>query len=391
MAQRTIFYSWQSDLPNNTNRGFIENCLKKAIKSLHRDRPYLDVCLDRDTADVAGSPDIAATILDKIDNCSVFVCDVSIVQKGDRDIPNPNVLFELGYAVKKLSWSRVICIANLHYGEIERLPFDVRQRRVKSYTLSSESTDRELISKSLTSVLRNEIEAVISESQEGENLQLKFGDIDTKTPIGTTLEHNATYYSFDPETEGPLVEYFRHYSDDSHLTFRLKENPDFDRQLVKFIQHKAMLRKIGFVVYNGSQAVVTDLTMQLQIGKTKGLVVLDDEPIAPAKSAANQFARDITPISDYFDRPGKVIVNELPDKYEIEVKFGKVQPQANAWSDPVYIGTVGSWKTRVTASLFADELITPVKYDFDFVFQIMETSMVNLPGEIREEVMHSIL
>jgi hypothetical protein len=30
----TIFYSWQSDLPNNTNRGFIERALEKAIASI---------------------------------------------------------------------------------------------------------------------------------------------------------------------------------------------------------------------------------------------------------------------------------------------------------------------------------------------------------------------
>ena len=28
----TIFYSWQSDLPNKDNRSFIENCIEKAIK-----------------------------------------------------------------------------------------------------------------------------------------------------------------------------------------------------------------------------------------------------------------------------------------------------------------------------------------------------------------------
>lgn len=30
----TIFYSWQSDLPNNSNRSFIEVAIKKAIKKV---------------------------------------------------------------------------------------------------------------------------------------------------------------------------------------------------------------------------------------------------------------------------------------------------------------------------------------------------------------------
>ena len=30
----TIFYSWQSDLPNKDNRSFIENCIEKSIKKI---------------------------------------------------------------------------------------------------------------------------------------------------------------------------------------------------------------------------------------------------------------------------------------------------------------------------------------------------------------------
>src|SRR5262245_6527371 len=182
MAQRTIFYSWQSDLPNGTNRSFIEGCLNKAIKELRVAQPRLDPCLDRDTANVPGSPDIAATILDKIDNCNIFVCDISIVQTGKRSMPNPNVVFELGYAVKRLGWDRVICIANEHFGSVESLPFDVRQRRVKCYTLSPETTDRTEIAKALTTELSRELEFILTAAQEeGERLQLQFSDIETKT------------------------------------------------------------------------------------------------------------------------------------------------------------------------------------------------------------------
>lgn len=30
-----IFYSWQSDLPNKTNRQFIKNCLDAAMNDIH--------------------------------------------------------------------------------------------------------------------------------------------------------------------------------------------------------------------------------------------------------------------------------------------------------------------------------------------------------------------
>src|ERR1043165_1253907 len=46
MATHTIFYSWQSDLPNSTNRGFIEDCLERAMKELRADEDLkLDTCV----------------------------------------------------------------------------------------------------------------------------------------------------------------------------------------------------------------------------------------------------------------------------------------------------------------------------------------------------------
>jgi len=95
----TIFYSWQSGLPNATNRGFIQKALENAVRSIGEDDTVkVEPVIDRDTASVPGSPDIAATIFEKIDNCDVFVCDVSIVnaRSRKRPTPNPNVLIELG-------------------------------------------------------------------------------------------------------------------------------------------------------------------------------------------------------------------------------------------------------------------------------------------------------
>src|SRR4051812_37858756 len=101
----TIFYSWQSDSPHNTNWTFIQRALEKAIKSIKTDNEtLLEPCLERDTAGVPGSPEIASTIFRKIEECQVFVGDVSIINPttSDRKTPNPNVLLELGYAARTL-------------------------------------------------------------------------------------------------------------------------------------------------------------------------------------------------------------------------------------------------------------------------------------------------
>ncbi|HTJ50044.1 MAG TPA: hypothetical protein VL443_11355 [Cyclobacteriaceae bacterium] len=127
-----IFYSWQSDLPNKTNRGFIEDCIQKAIKKIHNaDKFELLLNLDRDTNGEAGTPDIADTIFSKIKSSHIFIADISIITlKGKgRKTPNPNVLVELGFAAGILGWENIICIYNSAMGQIEDLPFDLRSRR----------------------------------------------------------------------------------------------------------------------------------------------------------------------------------------------------------------------------------------------------------------------
>lgn len=172
-----VFYSWQSDLPNNVSRGFIERAIEKAISELKGDHATLVPRLDQDTAGVPGAPAIDDTIFAKIASSHVFVADISIVTEGGgRPCPNPNVLLELGYAAGKLGWERVILVCNAEYGKLEALPFDLRPRRVLRFSATVEQTDderraeRERLSKEIRRQLRSIADLLTSDecSREGE-------------------------------------------------------------------------------------------------------------------------------------------------------------------------------------------------------------------------------
>ena len=161
----TIFYSWQSDLPNNTNRGFIQAALEAAAKTIRNDQSLnIEPVVDRDTADVPGSPDIPSTILGKIDICQVFVCDVSKINFGAasnfRPTPNPNVLLELGYAIGTVGQERIIMVMNTAFGTLEQLPFDLRHKRVLTYSATSEDLDRAPERKRLQSLLESSLRTI---------------------------------------------------------------------------------------------------------------------------------------------------------------------------------------------------------------------------------------
>ncbi|WP_068776980.1 hypothetical protein [Paenibacillus sp. FJAT-26967] len=157
--KRSIFYSWQSDLPNNQNRGFIESCISASVKELSKLQDFhIELNLDRDTKNELGTPDIVNTIFKKIDKSQLFIADISIINSNSdgRKTPNPNVLLELGYAAKVLGWEKIICIFNSDYGDFNDLPFDLRFRRPLSYSLKGKERleIKDMITKVITQTIK---------------------------------------------------------------------------------------------------------------------------------------------------------------------------------------------------------------------------------------------
>ena len=159
-----VFYSWQSDLPNPTNRGFIQDAVERAAKAIREDDSIkVEPVVDRDTAGVPGSPDIANTIFEKIDASQVFACDVSIINGAEkaRPTPNPNVLVELGYALKSLKSKRILMIMNTAFGEPKVLPFDLSTKRVITYRLAEVHQEKAAVKKELALKLENGLRAIV--------------------------------------------------------------------------------------------------------------------------------------------------------------------------------------------------------------------------------------
>lgn len=170
--KKIVFYSWQSDLPNSTNRNFIQQALEKAVTNIvNDDTVAVEPVVDRDTKGVAGAPDIASTIFAKITSADVFVADISIIAhpQDGRPTPNPNVLIELGYALKSLGHERIILVFNNSFGEIAELPFDLRTRRLMTYTISSEEKNRAPEKLKLEKQLEDAIRSALDNVSEPEN------------------------------------------------------------------------------------------------------------------------------------------------------------------------------------------------------------------------------
>lgn len=203
-----VFWSWQNDYLPKTCRTFIRETLLTAIARLGEelgvddaDRPELD----HDTKGERGMVDIAATILAKISRSAVFVADLTPVGQSEAGkwLPNPNVMIELGWAMQKPGWERVIGVLNTASGaEIEDLPFDIRQRRILTYVLAenADKATRASVQNKLVAELKGALQVNLNEHSEQVASETPIAGVSAspKNPsiwasAGPTLSHNDAF------------------------------------------------------------------------------------------------------------------------------------------------------------------------------------------------------
>lgn len=138
----TIFYSWQSDTRDGS-RKIIEKALSIAKEELQEDNG-ISIEIDHSTLGKSGMPSIDQTILRKIDNCDIFLCDLTPVVKYEKkdgngititkQVPNPNVLLELGYAMSAVGVDYIIPLAHQGKWLPTEMPFDINHHSVYRFT-----------------------------------------------------------------------------------------------------------------------------------------------------------------------------------------------------------------------------------------------------------------
>lgn len=128
----TVFFSWQSDTKGNYK--IIKDAILAECQKQRENHGY-DVEIDEATRNLPGSPKIEDAILEKIERADVFVCDITpIATCAPKQLPNSNVLFELGYAFRALGAERIIMLAKKGSWDLKDMPFDFNHRRIGTFS-----------------------------------------------------------------------------------------------------------------------------------------------------------------------------------------------------------------------------------------------------------------
>ena len=203
-----VFWSWQSDWVEDANRHFIKRALDEAVKQVGKELRLDEAerpALDHDTKDTPGAVDIADEIFRKIAASAVFVADVTPIGETSKQkaLPNPNVMIELGWAVNKPGWGRIILVLNLEAGyEPDDLPFDLRKRRVLTYELKENATEvekrqaKKRLTSDLAAALKINLKGHIDEKDAATDIvgvPHKVGDVSLWDSAVNPIEHSDAF------------------------------------------------------------------------------------------------------------------------------------------------------------------------------------------------------
>lgn len=145
----TIFYSWQMDIDVKINKDFIRKCIEDAINNIKNTGQLkgIDFILQESTNNIPGTPNIPETIDERIRDCDIYICDLSIVnkyywiekiimfvlKKKLKYFQNNNAYGELNKAQVLMESECIIQVLNSEFGDpnqkTELMPFDNRFNR----------------------------------------------------------------------------------------------------------------------------------------------------------------------------------------------------------------------------------------------------------------------
>lgn len=145
----TVFFSWQSDIPENSD--ILRSFIKVSIKNLETTH-HVNVLYDEASRSVVGSQKVEEVILKKIRACDIFIADITPITRIETEeekkkriklLPNPNVAFELGYAMHCLPMEQVLIVLPSGIPH-DQLPFDFNHNRLIDFDEQTNPMDEEI-------------------------------------------------------------------------------------------------------------------------------------------------------------------------------------------------------------------------------------------------------
>ena len=358
-----VFYSWQSDLP--ITKRYISSCLNKIAK---KDYDGNIISISSDARNSNGSVNLTQTLFRKIRDAHVFVADLSIInsaRQNDRKSCNPNVLIELGYAINCLGIDNIILLFDTKYGQVEDLPFDIRQNKIIKF---NSDKDKKSLEQTLTKEILSIIESI-----------------------------NPSIYDYlYSEINNIVIFHFMEFTKMFYFNSTIKQRHDYSyfisknqQEIESDIEHNTFL---GFEIFNNLSLVENDFENFLNqqtnssflgenISKLLSKILLSMKALSKFLNYEQAFTQVDTLSPEYFILPAKKINPYNDDKLVLLKKSGNplnnegvvisgnyIYPNKMGAISNIYKCTNPKYFSLIIKN-YIDSIVEWSKYTNDFFFE----------------------
>lgn len=226
--------------------------------------------------------------------------------------------------------------------------------------------------------------AEVSEVEEVPNLRFEFANLDARTALGE--ENNIEVVLLDVPSLKYIPDYYEEQETGAlgiHIPSLSHARSEYYRDLVKYYYVINKSEKLAFLIRNDSNKTVSDIKIEIIIEKQGNKFVFfkdNDFPDFP-RSHYDPIA-NIRPISHQITKNNKpsIKVQDLDDKYRIEVPFEKVQPKQTVFcEDIIFIAANETIEVNSKITIYADNIPVPIESGLSLFCKVKEE-----PGSLED-------
>ncbi|MBI5213220.1 MAG: ATP-binding protein [Nitrospirae bacterium] len=208
----------------------------------------------------------------------------------------------------------------------------------------------------------------LSELSPNENiptLDFEFADAKNHVQLGKVLKLKTIHLSVPKEKEIPDYEERQGFGALQVNISTFNSNRDYYRELVDFYYWFNKARRIGFVIKNSSGVVANNVRIEMDVADSdKKFTFFSADKFSDYPKAHRNFLENIRPLSqqlkDMQQKPD-IVIKRFSNKWHIEAKFEKVQPQQTAFTkDFIYFAPDYNCSIELEGKIFADNLPNPL-------------------------------
>lgn len=239
--------------------------------------------------------------------------------------------------------------------------------------------------------IHNMGKAEVRDTQESPKIEFVFANQRRRTSLGTSMLIEAIVLDIPPLENIPD---YREEETYGPLGMRLSSislnhaRADYYRNLVKYYYVLKKSEKLSFCLVNNSSFTVSDIRVEIVIDKqANAFTFFEDDDFPDFPRSHSDLLANIRPISEQIARSSKpsIEIQDLGDKFRIEVPFEKAQPRQTVFSDEwIFVASNDSYEFSAKVTIYADNIPLPLETSLN-----VQSTVTHAPGSLEViEAMH---